>query len=495
MVANIRYHMRVPSLLALVILSAPAHAQLYTCLEDGKKVIRQQPCPTTDLRRSVAPAPSQSSPLGAAGAIAQLPLERGKEFEVKKRQLYATKTALLKLKDEQPGRYVALYQDYLKSQEQLAMEYADLGPAVVVGLRTEISNEYLGLANTVRFKLKQPNKAIELYTAGGKVGDSLAPTLAAAAADTYQFDLHDKARALREYQRAQEEVHRIPASTNDIEVGIARWAGNWLTYQIDYLKTGKTFGGTIGQEDISGVGTILYFSAGADMQDDYLGLAPLYRLLVGAPSRDGQLKPTVSRNEIAQTLERLPPSGVTLLRTVMLLTLLPDAEAILRYLEKHDPAGYASACFLALVETIDRQASANREAAQLLPGLTVAPLGAANPLRVASNRFFGGRKVSRDTQPDSRMSTPEQTWNLLIASLKSGDLDTAMACLTPGQQAKFRWWTQTPPGKLRSMAESFTAFSMSADMGEIREAVVIRGKQAGMVYFVNVGGAWKISEM
>ncbi|HZF18139.1 MAG TPA: hypothetical protein VE008_00375 [Burkholderiales bacterium] len=486
--------MRIASLLALVILSTPAQAQLYTCLEDGKKVIRQQPCPTTELRRPEAPAPSQSSPLGAAGTIAQAPaLERGKEFEVKKRQLYATKTALLKLKDEQPGRYVAFYLDYLKGQERLAVEYADLGP--VVGLRNEISNEYLGLGNTVRFKLKQPNKAIELYAAGEKVGDSLALTLAAAAADTYQFDLHDKAKALKEYQRAQVKVHRTPTSTNDIEVGIARWAANWLTYQIDYLKTGKTFSGTIGQEDIGGAGLILYFSAGTDMQDDYLGLAPIHRLLMGATSRDGQLNPTFSRNEIGQKLERLPPSGVTLLRTVMLLTLLPDAEAILRYLEKHDPAGYASACFLALVEMVDRQAGANREAAQLLPGLAVAPLGAANPLRVASNRFFGERKVGRDTQPDSRMSTPEQTWNLLIASLKSGNLNAAMACLTPGQQAKFRWWTQTPPDKLRSMAESFTAFSMSADMGEIREAVVIRGKQAGVVYFVNVGGAWKISEM
>jgi len=486
--------MRVASLLALVILSAPAHAQLYTCLEDGKRVIRQQPCATTELRRSEAPAPSQSSPLGAGSAIPQAPaLERGKEFEVKKGQLYATKTALRKLKDEQPEQYVALYLEYLKRQERLAMEYADLGYAV--GLRNEISNEYLGLGNTVRFRLKQPTRAIELYVAGEKLWDPLAPTLAAAAADTYQFDLHDKAKALKEYQRAQEKVRRIRPSTNDIEVGIARWTANWLTYQIDYLKTGKTFSGTINQEDIGGAWMILYFSAGADMQDDYLGLAPLYRLLKGATSRDGKLNPTFSRNEIGQKLETLPPSGVTLVRTVMLMTLLPDAEAILRYLEKHDPAGYASACFLALVEMVDPAAGGNREATQLLPGLAVAPLGAANPLRVASVRFFGERKVSRATQPDSRMSTPEQTWNLLIASLKNGDVDTAMACLTPGQQAKFQWWTQTPPDKLRSIAESFTAFSISADMGDMKEAIVVRGNQAGMVGFVNVGGAWKIDEM
>ena len=31
--------------------------------------------------------------------------------------------------------------------------------------------------------------------------------------------------------------------------------------------------------------------------------------------------------------------------------------------------------------------------------------------------------------------------------------------------------------------------------GGIQEAVVVRGKQAGMIYFVNVGGAWKIDEM
>ena len=37
---------------------------------------------------------------------------------------------------------------------------------------------------------------------------------------------------------------------------------------------------------------------------------------------------------------------------------------------------------------------------------------------------------------------------------------------------------------------------MSASIGgDIQEAVVVRGKQAGMIYFVNVGGAWKINEM
>jgi hypothetical protein len=66
--------MRIASLLALVVLSAAAHAQLYTCIEDGKKVIRQQPCSTTELRRSEAPPPTQSTPPDTDPATISTPI-------------------------------------------------------------------------------------------------------------------------------------------------------------------------------------------------------------------------------------------------------------------------------------------------------------------------------------------------------------------------------------------------------------------------------------
>jgi hypothetical protein len=419
-------------------------------------------------------------------------LERQKEFDAKQSVLYATRNALQQRKDTQSEQYVAASLDYLKSAERLAQDYADLPTSVV--LRNDMGNYYLSLGNLVRFKLKQTERAIEFYRSAQRLGIQFA---AFAVADTYQFDLRDKARALAEYQRLLEQQQHTTGSSNDMEAGFANWARNWLVHQIEYLKTGKSFSGTIGQDDIGGAGLFLYFGAGSTMQDDYLGLARLYRPLMDGAARGKSSAQQFDRDEISKNLETLSPSAMTLLRTVPLLSLMPDANAILRYLDRHDPAGYASASLFALVSVIDRQGDAGGETATLLPGLALPPAGPTNPLRTAAARFFKERKISLKTEADPRMASPQNTWNLFIASLKSGDLDAAMTCLTLGMQAKFRpVFTQMPPEKLRNMAESFSGFAMSANMGDgMQEAMVVRGKRAGLIYFVNVGGAWKINEM
>jgi hypothetical protein len=203
-----------------------------------------------------------------------------------------------------------------------------------------------------------------------------------------------------------EQVQRAPVSRNATETGFASWVRNWLTHQVGYLKTGMTFSGAVGRDDIAGAGLLLYFGAGPAMQDDYLGLAPLYRPLMrdAEMGRSGTLQ--FDRSAIGRTLDALPSSGLTLLRSVPLVTLMPDANATLRYLDRQDPAGYASACLFALVDVVDRQAGAARETAMLLPGLALPPTGAANPLRAAAAHFLRERRISLKTQPDSRLSRP-----------------------------------------------------------------------------------------
>ena len=408
--------------------------------------------------------------------------ERQQAFETKKAALYASRNDTQKLKDRSPEPYVVATLDFLQNQDRLAREYSDLGHAV--GLRGEVGQGYLDLAGLVRFRLKQPDRAIELYARAEQLGTGMASF---SIADTYQFDLRDTVKALEGYQRLLQELQHTSTSDNDIGAGFAAWAKAWLTHQIDYVKTGRRFGGTIGQSDVGGAAMLLY---ARPVRDDYFGLAPLHRLIAEAQP--------VDRSAVAQKLDALPSSGLTLLSTTALVTLLPDAESILRYLGKHDPAGYASASLFALVDVLDRQAGGDRNAAQLLPGLVLPPSGAANPLRVAAARFVKERNIDLNTRSDPRMASPEMTWNLLIVSLKSGDVDTAMACLTPNMQSKFRsLFTQSLPDRLRAMAESFSGFSMSgSSMGAgIREAVVVRGKQAGMIYFQDIGGAWKISAL
>jgi hypothetical protein len=182
------------------------------------------------------------------------------------------------------------------------------------------------------------------------------------------------------------------------------------------------------------------------------------------------------RRSLAKFLGELPASAFVLMRAAGFVAQLPDANAILAFLARQDPAGFASACYFSM------------EAAD--------PGGSTPAYRSAAARFNREHRVAA-VKADPRMSTPEGTWNLLIESLKKGDSATAMGCLTPGQQNKFRvLFEEQPPERMRAMAESFSGFSLTRKMGEdAQEAFVASGKNGGFVYFVRTGGVWEINEM
>lgn len=74
--------------------------------------------------------------------------------------------------------------------------------------------------------------------------------------------------------------------------------------------------------------------------------------------------------------------------------------------DRHDPAGYYSACLLGMVQLIDRQPDASSHEAILFPGLLVDPLGPANPLRAASARLLKERRITLKILSDPPGSTP-----------------------------------------------------------------------------------------
>jgi len=65
---------RIAALLTLLATAAPTPAQLYSCVEDGKKVIRQQPCAATEPRKPETSPPGPSSPLDTNPATISTPI-------------------------------------------------------------------------------------------------------------------------------------------------------------------------------------------------------------------------------------------------------------------------------------------------------------------------------------------------------------------------------------------------------------------------------------
>jgi hypothetical protein len=381
--------------------------------------------------------------------------ERNREYEAKRQALGAQRTAASELRTS-PGAYIKASREHLAAEERLAAEYRDL-PQAAVGLRSEVGNRYLELGHLARFKLKQPKEALELYEAAKRNGNGLG---ALAVADMYQFDLDDRAQAIVRYAAMRDEKQGADQTHNDMEAALGRFARAWLAHQVAYIEKGATFSGPVHPETCAAVALIAVYGSGdASGSGDYLDVGPIQRLLQQRSGAGGVKLSDADRKSLGETLASFPASTFVLMRAGPYVAHLPDANAILAFLGKHDPAGFASACYFSM-------------AAGESPAATEA-------FRNAAARFNRDHKIVA-AKMDPRMSTPEGTWNLLLDSLRKGDSATAMSCLTPGQQNKFRGLFEgQSPQEMRAMAESFTSFKLSMKLGEdMQEAVVTRGKQA-----------------
>lgn len=241
----------------------------------------------------------------------------------------------------------------------------------------EVAMGWLQLGNFARFRLRDPRRALELYARAERAGTGFAIF---AQGDTWQFDLRDDKRAIAEYRRNLEKLPEgaLPGNTGEAFVA---WGRRWLTSQIAYLESGRTFTGAIGRDDIAGIGVLTMFGAMPSGNDDDLDLFP-----------GGEL----DRTDIPRLLANLPPSGWTLMRAASVLGGMPDAKSILAFLARNDPAGYASACFFGLVDLTGRQqAQEGGMAARAANPM----FGGSQALQEAKARFLRERRVSLQPLP------------------------------------------------------------------------------------------------
>lgn len=407
---------------------------------------------------------------------------RDKVFYERQAQIDSQKPGLQTLKASDPEKYVVAQQQYLEKLGKLSKEYEGLG--ATVGLQSRIANDYFLLGSFVRFKMKQPAKAVPLFE---HAPDSLMAQIAAA--DTMRFGLRDSASAIRYYEKALAAM-KDDRMTGNSDLGMTAWMRVWIDHEIAYLKTGKTFTGRLAEDDLAGFIFFSLFGAAA-MQGADVELSPDSMALAQSVYQ-GKTVSLDARNKLAKEIEKLPASHFSLFSSMAAATMLPNATVMLHYLGKHDPAGYLTASLLGTIDTFNRQPVKSDSELALLPGVRVDP----EMLKLVSNQFFKAHQIVLNTGPDPRMASPEKTWMLFIEALKNGDMNTAQACLAPAMKAKLEpLFAASNSGDLKNMAESFSRFAVSEGTGQYREAVVTRGNRVGFIYFANIGGSWKIQEM
>ncbi|MEP7261865.1 MAG: hypothetical protein ABI669_11710, partial [Usitatibacter sp.] len=269
-----------------------------------------------------------------------------------------------RLKDPDPAAYVKAVREYAAAMIRLAASYPGLMSAQ--NAVASLGQQYLELGHFVRFRQKDTRGALELYAAAQARGAQLSGL---AIADTYQFDLRDKQKALAEYRKLLEPAPVSPYG-RDEQAALKAWAQRWIAAQVANLETGKKFSGALSGEEVA----VAQFLVGGPVQSgDPFGLTSLYNLARGGG------KP-VDRAEIERRLSALPPSTFALLASISYASYLPDARSILAFLARHDPAGFATAIWFALLDMVDAKPEARGYAEAFAPGMSA---GASDPLRVA----------------------------------------------------------------------------------------------------------------
>lgn len=414
--------------------------------------------------------------------------ERRQQFEDARLAVDSAREKLSALKAGDPQRYAADMQANLDSAAALAASNVGLEQAAYYC--RDVAKAYAQLAVFSRFTLRDPARAVMLYERAIALSERL-PTAESSAvieraglADTLRFDLNNPTRALSIYRQMQQQASAGPPSPNETEALFQGVLNNWLSAEIAFLAEGKRYDGVPDRDTVAAIALIGAWSAENLGGDD-----PATAFRSRAPKKEDDAA-------FGQQLELLSPSQIRLLNTAAYLPLLATPERIERFLRKHDPAGFLTANIFAATHLIDNDALA-ANGGRPAPGVHVLnwSAGERELMRLTERRMFG-QKLLINTEPDPRLASPELTWKTFIDALGRGDLDAAWKCTTPGIRNKFAAFQKMTPSQLKEMSASVTGFKRSAAFDEYVEAWITRSNGgAYSVTFRRQGKEWRIAEM
>lgn len=418
-----------------------------------------------------------------------------------KRKLYSGQKIIFESREADPEKFVQEFEKNLVELENLANKYTEAPH--IVGLISDLVRSYASLGDFSRFSMAQLDQAIRYYQKAIRLSEkdgAIPGFFYFRIADTYRNELRNTKAALRHYQIALDIFSKNRPRPTDDGIESIKWLENFLKNEINYLETGRSFAGSIGKEEVAGASWILMMQAGVNefgVSRFDTGLSPNFDLTGREAVGD------INRNTVLIKMKNLPRSHLVFTATMPAVSYLPTPESVLEYLQYQDPGGYWSASLLAMAVAEELYADPSQSKSSrsfFFPGSVGNTLGKPNVLRSAADRFQKKTGVRFDLEPDQRFSSPEQTWEHFISSLKKGDAEGVLSCFIPKMAAKLEpLFSQMSAHDMKKMAENTTAFALKNDMGNIKEYFIRRNINGnnigGFAYFTLLFGEWKIQSM
>ncbi len=346
------------------------------------------------------------------------------------------------------------------------------------------------LANYYRWTARSPRKALAEYQKMVFVLDKynkdktpLVPHYLMMA-EIYEKDLKDREKAITFYHMAADAFTPKGTQGNDENVVVMKWLHDWITLRSERLAAARQRG-----KAALPARTVKYPNL------EYYSFAAFGGIIPGFPAYQDDLSALFN-----STGDQLPPINYDALdkkygNSFAMLSVYSAVFHVLLAKDRLDDAA-------ALLEKMRANDPLEINVMMMHFELADAFKKEGNDIQKSDKARLGGLVIARNLNitmhigVDPRFSSPEQTWQLMVDSLKKGDIEAACECFSPSTRSVYR--------------EQFTALkdhvsAMAADMTLIRkikqeegraEYDILRNEKDGtysyQVTFVNILGEWKI---
>ena len=306
---------------------------------------------------------------------------RFERYRAEVAKLGTLETEASALRQSNPDEYVAAMLRNCEALRQLNAAYADLGPSRVSS--AALVAQYLALGSYVRFERRDARRALDFYRAAEGAAPpassrdlGLGPLLTTVLiADTLQFDLRDVEGALAQYRSAAQSIRSAQAASPVEAQSMLDWWAGWFDAEIRFLAEGRRYSGRLGGEAAIAFAMLPLLASQAPPASE------LARTLAETP---------IDAERVAKAFRALPASRTTLAATVHRLACLPDADAILAFLDRNDPSGYWTATLFAVRAGAGDKLGLPGVAPGSVDAMFGARDGTSQAMRIAAERYAAG---------------------------------------------------------------------------------------------------------
>ena len=405
-------------------------------------------------------------------------LRRG--FTRESDRLYRQESHLEYLRNKDIKKYLKEMGVYLNAYKDFYEKYEAMYPENMASKSAFLYRDFVDYGNLQRYVYGNNKAAIEAYESAlqflNKKWRAIIGLVHLRIADTARFGLNQPERAINHYELSHAFLdNSIFYSNLDGLIDVGGSFSEWVAKERDYLKTDS-----IKQDTI--------------LKNELLGFAPMFtkEILFDEYSN---IVTKYGHPEAGPVLSQFSFYYLLINRWSKL-----DVNSIISEIKVLDPIGYMSSLFFI---TLFESENGNLVRSPLITDESLLDNTLSSDLYTVLESVIQVMNLDLNVSFDSRFATPEDTWNVYFSSLQSGDIALLLESFTKRYRDKVEdIYQQMSKSQLEDIAsrtgELQQVSAIENDYNFVDYVVNKKTDEGGyvhFVYFVRTNRGWKIYSM